>query len=387
MVRLVRRGVAMREVARRFRVSLLTVQRWVGRAGGEQRLMRVDWTSQKSGRRRPVNRTSCELEQAIVDTRETLRLSSDLGEFGALAIRDALIGSGTSDPPSVRTIGRVLVRSGVLDHKARIRRPPPPPGWYLPAMSDARSELDSFDTVNGLVLRGGIEVEVLNGISLHGGLITCWPSAAVTAATVVERLIEHWRAFGCPAYAQFDNATIFQGPHQFRDVVGRVMRLCLQLGIVPVFAPPREPGFQASVESLNGRWQAKVWARFEHESLMQLQQRSDRYVTAVRNRAAPRIERAPIRLPFPDPFDLDFQAHPAGKMIFIRRTDSDGAVSLLGHRFAVSSDWPYRLVRSEVDLDHSRIRFFALRRREPDCQPLLAEHRHVLPRRRFLLRD
>jgi hypothetical protein len=77
-----------------------------------------------------------------------------------------------------------------------------------------------------------------------------------------------------PAYAQFDNDNRFQGPHQHADTMGRVIRLCLSLTIVPVFAPPREPGFQNGVENLNGRWQEKVWARFNHRSLTGLCVRS-----------------------------------------------------------------------------------------------------------------
>src|SRR4051812_440793 len=76
----------------------------------------------------------------------------------------------------------------------------------------------------------------------------------------------------------FDNDMIFQGPHAHPDVVGRVTRLCLSLGVVPVFVPPREMGFQAMMEGYNGTWQAKVWSRFEHESLTALQGQSARFV-------------------------------------------------------------------------------------------------------------
>ena len=47
-----------------------------------------------------------------------------------------------------------------------------------------------------------------------------------------------------------------------RILVGRVVRLCLGLSLTSVFALPREPGLQAAIEAFNGRWQAKVWARF-----------------------------------------------------------------------------------------------------------------------------
>src|SRR5262249_29216201 len=151
------------------------------------------------------------------------------------------------------------------------RRPPPPIGWYLPEVASKRWELDSFDVVEGLVIKGGPQVEVLNGVSVHGGLAASWPVEASVTAKIV---VEHWRQFGLPGYAQFDNDTIFPGPHAHPDVVGRVSRLCLSLGVVPGFVVPREFGFQATIEGYNGTWQAKVWARFEHTSLLGLQERS-----------------------------------------------------------------------------------------------------------------
>jgi transposase len=382
MVAAVRRGVALREVARRFGVALATVRLWVARAGG-QRLDRVDFSAKPPGRRRPINRASEDLEDLVLTLRRELKESSDLGEFGARAIRDALEAKGIRPLPSARTIGRILERRGALDGRKRVRRPAPPVGWYLPDLAARRAELDSTDIVEGLVIEGGTHVEVLNTTSLHGGLVASWPMGVVTAKAAVESLIEHWRAVGLPDYAQFDNDTIFQGPHQYKDVVGRVSRLCLGLGVVPVFVPPREPGFQAAIENYNGRWQAKVWARFRHESLEGLEAQSGRYVAASRLRAAARIEAAPERRPFPEGWALDLQAAPRGRIIYLRRTGAGGGVELLGRDFEVDVTWPHRLVRAEVDLDAGRIRFHALRRRDPGHQPLLREVAYKLPRRRF----
>lgn len=383
MVRAVRRGSSLRRVAREFHVSLQTVQRWVERAS-TTRLDRVDWSDRPSGAPRPVNRTSAATEEDVLRLRGELA-KSDLGDSGADAIHAGMIEQSIAVIPSRRTIGRILERRGILDGRRRIRRPPPPIGWYLPQVASGRDELDSFDTIEGLILRDGIELTVLTGISVQGGLTSCWPRGSMTATTVVELLTSRWREFGLPAFAQFDNATIFQGPHQYRDVVGQVMRTCLLLGITPVFAPPREPGFQNAVESLNGRWQIKVWRRFQHASLADLEQRSNRWLAATALRHAPRSERAPARLPFPLHRQLDLQSHPSGTLIFIRRTDDCGAASLLGHSFLIDPHWPHRLVRAEVDLDLHRVRFFALRRRAPSDQPLLAELPYSLPRRRFHL--
>jgi hypothetical protein len=338
----------------------------------------VDWHDRPHDPKAP-HRTEAAIEDLVLTVRGELEQTSDLGFRGAEAIHEALKGRKIGPLPSVRTINRILERRGALDGRKRHRHPAPPPGWHPPEVASKRRELDSFDVVEGLVIKGGPHVEVLNGISLHGGLAVSWPvEAGVTAKVVVESLIEHWRAFGLPGYAQFDNDTIFQGPHAHPDVVGRVSRLCLSLGVTPVFVVPREFGFQSMVENDNGTWQAKVWARFEHGSLPDLRACSLRHVTALRRHRADRIESAPRRRAFPKRWRLDLQARPRGRIIYVRRTDAAGAVEVLGRGFEADDHWLNRLVRVEVDLNEDKIRIDRLRRREPMDQPLLKELGHHL---------
>jgi hypothetical protein len=382
MVAAVREGASMRSVARAHDVTLATVQWWLRRAG-DRSLDHVDWSDQPPIPRRS-RRTQGAVEDLVLVLRRELKETSDLGEYGARAIYREFAARGHGGVPSVRTIGRVLERRGALDAGRRVRRPPPPAGWYLPEVGAGRAELDSFDTVEGLTFEGGLRIEVLTGVSLHGGLPGAWPQPLVTAKTAVEALVEHWREFGLPAYAQFDNDTVFQGSHHGQDSLGRVVRTCLRLGVIPVFAPPQESGFQAAVENFNGRWQTKVWARFHHASFAALHECSRRYIRAYRQRAAARIEAAPARRPFPAAWRPDLQAHPVGMVIFIRRSSEAGTVSLLGRTFEVDALWPHRLVRCDMHLAAQTIRFHALRRREPHHQAFLHEAPYTFPRRRFV---
>jgi putative transposase len=382
MVAAVRQGQSLRSVARRFRVSLRTVQIWVQRAC-DQRLDRVDWTDRARGGRRAAAATAPRIEELVVRLRQQLKETSALGEYGAAAIRRELQQRRVTPLPSVRTIGRILLRRGLLDGRRRVRRPPPPKGWYLPRVAAGRAEVDSFDFVEGLVIRGGTDVMVLNTVSLHSGLCGSWVRPAWTAKTTVATLIAYWREHGLPGYAQFDNDTIFQGAHQWPDAFGRVTRLCLQLGVIPVFVPPRETGFQAAIENYNGRWQAKVWQRFEHDSLQTLTGHSDRFVAAVRQRLAPRRDSAPARTAFPADWHLDLQRPLRGTVIFLRRTNEQGETELLGRRYVVDPLWPHRLVRAEVDLSKGQIRFYRLRRREPKQQPLIQTIAYETPTKRF----
>lgn len=382
MVADVRRGRSQRSVARRVGVPLSVVQYWVRRTAAAERLDRVDWFNRKPGSRTPRNRTSSLAEDRVLSIRKFLREKSALGEHGPQAIHREMLRRRFRNIPAVRTIARILERRGVLDGQRRVRRPPPPRGWFLPDVAAGRVELDSFDIIEDLVIAGGHDVNVLTAMSLQGGCCNAWPRRRITAKITVDALIEHWREHGLPGYAKFDNDSVFQGTHTHPDTFGRVIRLCLSLGVTPVFAPPRETGFQADIENFNGRWQMGVWDRFTFKNLLGVQRQSRKFVIAHRERSAARIQAAPRRCHFPRNWRLNLQAPLSGTVIFLRRTDAKGRVTLLGHTFDVSSDWCSRLTRAEVDLTRHRIRFYALRRREPKKHRYLGQTRYE-PKRKY----
>jgi hypothetical protein len=186
----------------------------------------------------------------------------------------------------------------------------------------------------------------------------------------VRKLIEHWSEHGLPDYAQFDNATIFQGG-RWPDSLGKVVRCCLSLDVIPVFAPPRETGFQATVESCNGRWERGVWQRFHFEKLRDAQRQSRLYVEAVNEKNRERFETSPTRWVMPNAWQLDYTQRPQGKVIFIRRTTNEECLDVMGHRWHVKGAGPRKLVRAEVDLTKNNIAFYRLRRREPSLHEFL----------------
>jgi len=152
------------------------------------------------------------------------------------------VDEGTIPLPTVRTIGRILARRGALDGRRRTRHPAPQKGWYLPDLISELAELDSFDIVEGLIIRSGFEVEVLNVSSLLGGLC----GSLITAKMAVKCIIEHWRRVRLPDYAQFDNNTIFQARTTGRTASGGssdcvwawMWFRCLLLPKIRDFRPP-----------------------------------------------------------------------------------------------------------------------------------------------------
>lgn len=365
IVALHRKGVSQRAVARRLQVSLGAVQRWLLRAQAGEPLQ----DRSPAPRTRPAQ-TPAHIEAVICELRIRLAAESDLGFIGPQAIAEApALRFAPKEVPATRTIARVLARHGLLDGARRMRRPAPPTGWHLPAVALGRAQVDAFDVVEDLPIDGHGLCHALTSKSLAGPLVAAWISTKVTAAWVIERLRTHWQKHGLPAYAQFDNDTRFQGPHNRPNVIGEVMRFCLHLGATPVFAPPRETGFQADMEGFNALWQAKVWRRTHHASTAALQAASDKFCAAYTRHRAARADHAPERRSVPR--QPPSGPITAGAIIFIRRTDETGTARILEQSYLVDSAWSHRLVRAELHVATRTLRFYRLRRKDPKRQPLI----------------
>jgi hypothetical protein len=380
VVEALRRGKSLRFVARHFGVSVTTAYRWQQRAKG-QRLDRVVW---KTPRSRSAKRTPEEIENAILFWRKELAENRDdypLGEIGAAAIARKLAPIYGKKTPSIRTIIRVLKRHGALDSRVKMRYPAPPRGWYLLDLAAKRAELDSFDFVEDLALPGGILVQVLNGVSVWGQVVSSFPLARMTAENAVKCLIARWQKQGLPDYAQFDNGREFTGP-PLPDVVGQVVWLCWSLGVVPVFAPPRRFGFQSQVEGYNRRWQEAVWRKeFGFTALADVRKQSVKFVAEhLREHAVPPIS-APLRRPFPTDWQWPLTARPHGKIIFLRYLNERGEANVLEHSWSVSAAHAHRLVIGETDAENSLLTFYLLRRRAPSERQLLKEFSYRFPDR------
>lgn len=305
----------------------------------------------------------------IAELRRCLAHEGDLGFVGAEAIAAALaLRLTAAQVPSIRTIGRVLVRLGLLDAKKRVRRAPPPTGWHLPAVAARAADVDAFDCIEDLPIEGVGLCHVLTAKSLLGPLVGAWVQTRITAAFVIQCLTLHWQEHGLPSFAQFDNDTRFQGPHNRPNVIGEVIRFCLRLGVTPVFAPPRETGFQADIEGFNALWQAKVWRRFHHLSLAGVQARSDKFCAAYSALRSGRVEHVIARRRWPAKGPA--KSITTGVIIFIRRSSETGSVRILEQTYEVDAQWPHRLLRCVLNITTRTLHFHRLRRRQPARQPL-----------------
>ena len=382
MVELNRQGWSLRQIATCFNVSKDTVKKWIDRAAG-QRLDRADFSDHRSQKKTAHNRIPPMVENSIISTRLELKNHSALGECGAEAIYRDMKAAGCCPLPSVRTINNVLKRNGLLDCNLRIRSPAPPPGWYIPEVCTKSAEMDCFDYIEDLRLTGDQGfVFVLNAISLHGSLANSWTCPRMSAEFTASCVLEHWKQYGRPAYVQFDNGTIFNGPPK-PNQLGRLTRMCLELGTTVVFTVPRNTGPQAKIERFNLQWQKSIWNRFTFPNMNALDFQIHAFLDAYRQKNATKISNAPERFPVPADWQPSYPTDVYGKVIFLRLTDNNGNVIILGQSYPVDPNWTQRLVRCEVDLTANQINIYRLRRRAFNDQPLLKTIEYEFPRRKF----
>ena len=148
---------------------------------------------------------------------------------------------------------------------------------------------------------------------------------------------------------------VLQGAHHHPDAMGRVTRLALALGVIPVFAPPREPGLKCRrrIQWLVAR------QSFAASSLRDCRRLASRLATW----SGPSRQTAHRRDPQPGTASssrasLGTHCSVHGSMIFIRRSDEHGACR--------SAGTPYPVARTGrttgacgVEFTHQRIRFYA----------------------------
>jgi hypothetical protein len=259
--------------------------------------------------------------------------------------------AATPPCPLWRALVASWARWGVIDRVRRMRRPTPAPRVVSAGGSRRRGGAGLLRFHRGPEDRRWPAADLLTATSLHGGLVDAWALLRRTAKSTVDCLVERWRREGLPT--QFDNDTVCQGARQFPDAIGRVSRLCLALGVIPLFAPPRDPGFQNAIDStVSGRPNSGT------VSIAAAKETCNNIPTVTLPPIAPATPNAASR---PQSANPSRYASPSTSMclcavvIYLRRTDAAGRAQLLGRTFEFSAQWLHRLVRCEVDLTRQHI--------------------------------
>ncbi len=206
-----------------------------------------DWSNELS--RKPHHspkKIDQSMEQAVIEKRQELEQTL-YAHIGALNISWSLCRE-KNELPSTTTINRIIKRNNLTRKKPRYI----PKGVNYPGLEPTHSNfLHQCDPIGPRYLKSDGRFYSANIIDAYDRRCIVNPMRAKTRKDIVDALIRSWQTLGIPLYLQMDNMLQTQGSHRHPHSFGLVIRLCLHLGIQPLFIPIKEPWRNGIIERFN----------------------------------------------------------------------------------------------------------------------------------------
>lgn len=242
----IRDGVPVVEVARRFDVSRQAVHRWLR----WYELQGLGGLADRSHRPpRCAHQMPAAVEAQVLEMRRLnpswgpRRILHELGRAGAVPL------------PSRSGIYRLLKRHGLIDPGARKPRSKKFKRWER----GTAMELWQMDVVGGILLADGTTLKALTGIDDHSRFMVCAGlMRRENSRSVCAHFAEAMRVHGVPDEVLTDNGKVFTG--RFGKGQPEVLfdRICRENGINHLLTAPRSPTTTGKIE----RWHRTMRMEF-----------------------------------------------------------------------------------------------------------------------------
>lgn len=317
-----------------------------------------DWFKDHSKRpHHQRSRISDEIERQIVEIRTELQ-DTKYAQIGANVINWQLQRRGFSPVP-VATINRVIKRHGLTKNKKKYQpRKTPYPTW--PCL--APNGVHQADLVGPRFIKNDGRFYCLNVMDIYTHRIKLNPCRTKEDHQIAHGLINSWKDLGTPDFLQMDNELSFRGSNRYPHSFGIVIRLCLSLGIQPVFIPVGEPWRNPQIESFQNLFDKAFFRSQRFPSYKALCQEAkvfeqfhnDNHVYSFLKGKTPNAsmgDTQPERLP--KGFKLPPKNIPIenGCIHLIRFIRSDKVMDIFGEKFIVHKDLVYEYVIATICTD------------------------------------
>jgi transposase InsO family protein len=232
----IRDGVQVVEVARRFDVSRQAVHRWL-RWYEDQGLPGLVDRSHRPPR------CSHQMDPAVeVWVLEARRRNPD---WGPRRLVHEAARAGVDPVPSRSGIYRALKRAGLIDPQARRRRDRRFKRWER----GGAMELWQMDVVGGVGLADGRECKIITGLDDHSRFVVCAGlMLRATSRAVCAHFAQAMRRHGVPQEILTDNGKVFTGRFGAKDTEVLFDRICRENGIDHLLSAPRRPQTTGKIE-------------------------------------------------------------------------------------------------------------------------------------------
>ncbi len=355
------------EIARTLQHSRPWVDRWIKRYRAEA----PTWSLQNHSRAPQQRRGSYpeRIQQMVVQIRaereEGKRAKYQYALLSAQAIYYELQELDISPLPSSRTIHRWLKRAGQIPER-RSQKAPNPTYPVLPCQ--AVNDVQELDFKGPFYLQDHAHKYYLVALRDKWSKRTALRALAnKSMEAIVDFLVSAWQKLGCPKYLKMDNCLDFRGSNRHPRALSKLMRVCLDLGIQPVFIPVCEPWRNGVVENLNGllvRFLFRTNTFATENQLHTAVQRMETIINTTHRLSTLQgrtpqefAAQAPLRYP---PNDYDWRTRDLqllkGKVTFIRFVRRSGKITLTAtDKFFLGKKYKWHYVLAVVEVAKKKL--------------------------------
>jgi putative transposase len=251
-VRLHLQGIAKTEIAIRLKKSRRWVYRWIARYDHEHGAKSLENRSSA-----PKNRPE-KYSQKIKDLAIKSRKARKAGHreypyalVSAEAIYYELRDLEVAPLPPPRTIHFWLKQAGEIETQRKPRKESNPTYPGLPCK--AVNAVHELDLKGPFYLMGSSQKYYLIVVrDVFGKRVAVQVLKEKEMERIIDFLVETWQELGLPNFLQMDNGLEFRGSNAYPRSLSRLVRVCLDVHVHPVFIPPSEPWRNGVIENLNG---------------------------------------------------------------------------------------------------------------------------------------
>jgi putative transposase len=267
--------------------------------------------------------------------------------------------------PSPRTIHLWLKQAGrIVERKAR--KPPNPTYPVLPCR--AVNDVQELDFKGPFYLQDHAHKYYL--VALRDKMSKKTALAALTNKgmdAILDFLVSAWQKMGCPKRLKMDNCLDFRGSNLYPRSPSKLVRVCLDLGVRPVFIPLREPWRNGVVENLNGLLDRFLFRTQTFETEKQLHKAVQRMQTTINTThrlpalqgKTPQEFTANAMLRYP-PVHYDWRTRnlqlAKGNVTFLRFVRKTGRITLTAKdKFFLGKKYKWQYVMAVVDVAKKKL--------------------------------
>ncbi len=355
------------EIARMLHRSRPWVDRWIERYRAEAPRLSLQDRSRAPKQRRCAypDRIKRMVLQIREEREQGQRAKYQYALISAQAIYYELHDLDISRLPSPRTIHGWLKEAGRIPER-RSQKAPNPTYPVLPCQ--AVNDVQELDFKGPFYLRDHAHKYYLVALRDKWSKKTALQALANKSMdAILDFLVSTWQTMGCPRYLKMDNCLDFRGSNRHPRASSKLMRVCLDLGVQPVFIPICEPWRNGVVENLNGLLDRFLFRTNTFETEKQLHKAVQQMETTINTThhlstlqgKTPQEFAAHAKLCHP-PAHYDWRTRDLrllkGKVTFIRFVRKSGRITVTARdKFLIGKKYKWHYVMAVVDVARKRL--------------------------------